>query len=158
MTTQGNFGIIGIYKLVFFLPESFLTMARKSPVLFILMTNPLTQTKRISLIALSLVLGVTSIPSASAQVVNAPVETYESAVSDNPVRIDNVAPIRPVLTYTVDMTAYNSEVGQTMPTRSRQLTGRRLMTEWSPQISCLSARRSVFQSSLVTRYLRFTTV
>lgn len=77
------------------------------------MTNLLPQTKRISLAVLSLVLGVTSIPSASAQVVNMPTETYESAVSDNPVRIDNVVPLRPVLTYKVDMTAYNSEVGQT---------------------------------------------
>lgn len=77
------------------------------------MTNSLTTLKRISLIVLSLVLGVTSIPSASAQEVDTDNQTYESAVSDNPVRIDNVEPIRPVLTYKVDMTAYNSEVGQT---------------------------------------------
>ncbi len=77
------------------------------------MTTPITLIKRLSLTVLLLVLGVTSIPSASAQTVNTPSTTFASAVSDNPVQIDNVAPLRPVLTYKVDMTVYNSEVGQT---------------------------------------------
>ncbi len=77
------------------------------------MTTSITLIKRLSLTVLLLVLGVTSIPSASAQTVTVPDTTFASAVSDNPVQIDNVAPLRPVLTYKVDMTAYNSEVGQT---------------------------------------------
>ena len=77
------------------------------------MTTSITLIKRLSLTVLLLVLGVTSIPAASAQTVTAPATTFASAVSDNPVQIDNVAPLRPVLTYKVDMTAYNSEVGQT---------------------------------------------
>ncbi len=77
------------------------------------MTNLPTLGARISLAILSLVLGVTSIPTAFAQGVTVPAETRESAVSDNPVRIDNIAPLRPMLTYKVDMTAYNSEIGQT---------------------------------------------
>lgn len=77
------------------------------------MTTSITLIKRLSLTVLLLVLGVTSIPSASAQTVITPSTTFASAVSDNPVQIDNVAPLRPVLTYKVDMTAYNSEVGQT---------------------------------------------
>lgn len=77
------------------------------------MTNLPTFGTRISLAILSLVLGVTSIPTAFAQGVTVPAETRESAVSDNPVRIDNIAPLRPILTYKVDMTAYNSEIGQT---------------------------------------------
>jgi 3D (Asp-Asp-Asp) domain-containing protein len=77
------------------------------------MTTTITLIKRLSLTVLLLVLGVTSIPSASAQTVTVPDTTFASAVSDNPVQIDNVAPLRPVLTYKVDMTAYNSEVGQT---------------------------------------------
>ena len=77
------------------------------------MTTSITLIKRLSLTVLLLVLGVTSIPSVSAQTLTVPTKTFVSAVSDNPIQIDNVAPLRPVLTYKVDMTAYNSEVGQT---------------------------------------------
>lgn len=77
------------------------------------MTYHVSAVNRISLAVLSLVLGVASIPTASAQSVNAKAETYQAAANDDRAQIEHSAPVRPVLTYKVDMTAYNSEVGQT---------------------------------------------